>query len=318
MSSLNIDALYAAFVETLPREVRGVAARLPFRLRLSPREDASWREAFRHELTLSAPALFADALPGLSPALVRDAGLSHLLAVLEIRVLAQVMIDKGRDRAALRVLLSHLTDARRKVSERLGPGTVAAFEMARSTSERAVDEERQLLLQLEAVGFEEYRSITLAKHSVGFPATLGLAQAAGVPRDFIRMIDRTLRSAWLAVQLESDVLDWEEEWRKGGAWAASLARGMRVPRRGKERQTEPDLLRRAVLASGALGAMLAFSRLQFRATWRRACMIGAERLSAWALERQQHIALILLREHESAGYAVRERKLLPWAREVFR
>ena len=77
-------------------------------------------------------------------------------------------------------------------------------------------------------------------------------------------------------------------------------------------------MRRAVLASGVLHVLLGASVREFRSVRRRACALGAPRVSAWAASREQKLAELWLREGESAGYVVRWQKLAPWALEVFR
>jgi hypothetical protein len=318
MSPADVDALYLGFVETLDRDVQPAARELAFRLGLARTPDATWASVFRHELTLGAPALFAEALPGVPPASIREAVLGHLLAVLEVCTLTRIG-TAGADRAPeLRAILQGLSGGRRRVMERFGPGAVAAHRMARAKTLQALDEERQFRPGLKPASFEQYRSIALAKQSVGFSASLALAQIAGASQRVVRAMDRTLRSAWLAVQFEHDALCWEDDWRQGGAWAVSLACGMRSSGHAGERPTEPDLLRRGVLATGVLGQILSLCRLEFRAASRRACALGAPRLSAWAREREQQIGELLRYESRSAGYAVRVRKLVPWALEVFR
>lgn len=309
--------LYQAFVETLPAPLQRVASELPTRLNLGRTTPASFREAFPHEVVLTAPELFADVLPDADPALVRTASLAHVLGVLDMAILERCGTEVLRD-AELRQLLEHLSLARARALGRLGSGAQRAYDIARTEMLAALAQERLILPDARPATLADYRRIARAKHGVFACATLLLAAASGTPQRETRGIDRALHSAWLAVRLEQDVFWWERDWRSGAAWAVSLARGLVSRRRSKEPATEHDLLRRAVLASGVLHVLLGASVREFRSVRRRACALGAPRVAAWATSREQKLAQLLLREGESAGYVVRWQKLAPWALEVFR
>jgi len=96
-----------------------------------------------------------------------------------------------------------------------------------------------------------------------------------------------------------------------------LARGLPPGRyNSEEGATRPDLVRRIVLRSGVLGRMLELSRRRYRRAWRHARALGASRIAGWAGERAGRVASLIRMESKHAGYAVRVRKLGPWAAEV--
>jgi hypothetical protein len=312
MSPVNIDTLYLAFVETLPPDEQRVARQLPYRLKLVASEDTSWSDVFRHEFTLSAPAFFAEALPGAAPGQIRDAVLAHMLGVVEFLVSTRLAGEEASNDEELQLLSERLSHACERLFERFGAGSRMSYEMACAKTQTASRHTRQLLDRVEPVSLSRYRSRVLAQHSARFSATLALAQVAGASPTEIRAVDRTLGSAWLALQSEEDALDWEHQWQSGGAWAVCVARGLRSATRDRDRPTEPDMLRHAVVASGALTALLGVSRTAFRATRRRACALRAERLAAWATEREQQLYDLVKRERESGGYAVRASRPSCW------
>jgi len=82
MPVADVDALFDAVIETLPADQRAAARGLPHRLKLAPSPDIPWSAVFNHDVTLSAPALFAQAIPEAHPGLVRDAVIAHMLAVI--------------------------------------------------------------------------------------------------------------------------------------------------------------------------------------------------------------------------------------------
>lgn len=315
---IGMPLLYQAFVETLPAPLQRVACELPWRLNLSRSPQASWNEAFPHPVMLGAPQLFAEVFPNADAGLVRSATLAHLLGVLEMTVLERRSTQALQSDPELNPLLLHLSDARARALAAFGSAAQRAADMARADMLAALAQERLLLPDALPATLADYQRILRAKHGVFACATLLLAAACGAGRRESRVLDRALRSAWLAMRLEQDVFWWERDWRNGAAWVVCLARGIGSRRRSTERATEPDLLRRAVLGSGVLHALLVASVREVRSARRRAYALGAWRVSAWALSREQKLAELLLRERESPGYVVRWQKLAPWALEVFR
>ena len=57
-----VDEMYEAFVDGLGEPLAEHARDLPRALRLAPRPNCPWSEVFSHEVTLGAPALFAEGM----------------------------------------------------------------------------------------------------------------------------------------------------------------------------------------------------------------------------------------------------------------
>lgn len=330
-----VDELYKAFCETLPGMLRAEARGLAHTLGLAPARDVPWSEVFGHEVTLAAPALLAEAMPHVHAATVRDALLAHMLAVIEAFGTDRLQDGQARWTWQLETLLAHARRVRDEALRRVAPGVIEPaidFALADEETLAAISAERRLLGAGEAAGFERYLAISLEKQRVGLPASIALAHAAGWGPRRRAALARALGSIWVGLQLHDDVMDWEEDHVRGGAWAVALARGLSggdVPiasgRVGQGSSSEPPStvrhaapapVRRFVLASGALAAMLASSRRCYRGARRRAAALGARRLAAWAEAQEAQAAELARCEAESPGYANRARALSAWARAV--
>lgn len=314
---MDIDALYAAAVETLPEELQAAARQLPFTLKLAPAPDINWSEVFNHEVTLQAPALFAEAMPGATPAQIRDAVLAHMLAVIEAFGNDRIQDGQIQGSDRLQDLLAYLRMARDRAILRL-TDEMDPFAAADRETRDAILTERALLNRAEVSTFPQYEAISLGKQSVGFPATLALARAAGLGKAEITSIERTLACVWLGLQFEDDVLDWEDDWRQGGAWVVCLARGQRSHFRSNERPTVPNALQHFVLETRVLPHMLGLARRKYRAVRRRATILRARKLASWAEQRERHVASLARMETKHAGYVLRMQRLAPWASVVLR
>jgi hypothetical protein len=319
MSSIDIDALYAGFCSSLPFDLAAVARNLPYRLGLGPIPELTFSQVFSHEVTLAAPMLVGEAFETAPPAAVRGATLAHLLAVVDAF---------GRDRLAdgqieATVQLGQLLDAVRRARDValatiLPAGAELSFVEAERLTEAAIAAEREILFDAGPVSLDRYQALSLDKQRVGFVGSRALALAAGADAATLERIEHTLASVALALQFEDDVVDWQDDFARGGAWAVCLARGMRTLTPVPERRTEPNPVLRRVLDSGVLAALMDASRDAYRQAWRRARSLGAHRLAAWAERREVRAAELARYEARSPGYVVRQRSLAPWAAEVMR
>jgi hypothetical protein len=151
---------------------------------------------------------------------------------------------------------------------------------------------------------------------------MALAQASGWDERRRRSLARLLDAVWLGLQLHDDVLDWQDDLARGGAWATLLAASSLVPANAplasgrRDAPTVPVSVRGLVHASGILVRMLSASARRFRAARRRAAALGAHRLAAWAREREAVTSDLARREAESPGYTQRAHALSAWAKTV--
>jgi hypothetical protein len=309
----HVDAIWSAFATTLPADLRPEAYSLAQAVGLVPVADIPWSNVFKNEVTLAAPALFAGAMPLATASMTMAATTAHMLAIIEAFTVDRMLDRQATGGPRLHRLLEHLRAARDQSMRHLTGEPRSPYREAEYEAVSAINTERLLLHNGVALAFADYFRLSLAKQAVAFPASVALAQAAGWSRRRQRAVGRVLRGIVLGLQFQDDVVDWEEDWRNGGAWAVSLGRGLGP-------SPEPgDLpaVRRQVHASGVLATMMNMARLHYREARRVAAVIGAESLANWAGEQEVTAAELTLRESDSAGYAVRAHQLSGWAMEVF-
>jgi hypothetical protein len=314
----DLDEIYTAFCETVPRHLRPIAQQLPYHLRMAAAPGVPWSEVFGHEVTFAAPALFAQAMPQISAAKVRDAVLAHGFAVIDAfgtdRVedrqietsseLEDVLgrIREASDRALLRVVGSLGDDA-------------TDLSRARRAMLDAISVERRIMVDGDAVDFDFYERTALAKAGIGSPASVALARAAGWSPAECRAVARTLDSVWLGMQCHDDVIDWEDDFKRDSAWAQHLIdRESDAP--ANWHVLGRDVLRSNILESGILAKMLHRSARHFRAARKRAEALGARELAAWAGTKEAHSQSLAQFERNNSGYAVRLHALSPWIAQV--
>jgi hypothetical protein len=273
---------------------------------------------FSHGITLAAPALIAEAMPHVRGPTVQDALLAHMLAILDAFGTDRLEDGQVRPTWQLETLLAHVRRARDEALQRVVPGPSDPsidFAAADEATLGAITAERGLLGGGGAADFTRYHEISRAKQRLGLPASLALAIAAGWDQRRREALERMLESIWVALQYYDDVMDWEEDCQRLGAWAVALARGAR----GGEApalDSEPAAVRGLVLESGVLARMLDEARRHFRRARRLAAALGAQRLASWTIARESHMAELARCEARSPGYASRARALSVWARAV--
>jgi hypothetical protein len=313
-----VDELFEAFAQGLGEPMAGRARDLPRALRLAPDENVPWSRVFGHEVTLGAPALFADAM--LAPSdLVRDAVLAHALAIIDAFGNDRIEDEQVMPTPDLMALLGRMRRERDRAMVRMFGGPPLpelGFAMADSLSLRAMRRERATLLSARAVDMASYERASLDKQGLGFVASVALARLAGWDERRCRAVRATLEAVALGLQIYDDVVDWEDDLRRGGAWAVCIMHGTRPRARPADRPTEGAGIRLQVLRSGVLQSMLERAVFHMRAARRRATILGAPRLAAWAASREKRFDALARAEAGSAGYTVRAHALSAWAGEV--
>ncbi len=323
----ELDQLYLGFCMQLPSSLQAAGRELPYRLRLAPTADIPFSEVFSHEVTLAAPALFAEAIPLAPPDQIRQAVLAHMLAVIE--AFGTDRVEDGQVLASRDLLgvLEHLRGARDRALLRVAEGKLSPDSVLRLSAQadentrRAIAEERSLLTQKTPSSFATYERVSLGKQSVGFPAAQVLAKVNGFNSEQLAFVDEILGSIWLGLQFDDDVVDWEDDLKRGGAWALNLAQhllfqGKDLPETDMPKANLSLLAQRWVLDSQALEHMLRLAYRKYRAARRRAEALGARRLASWAKGREQRSLRTAELESNNAGYSVRARQLANWAAEV--
>jgi hypothetical protein len=315
-----VDALFAAFVASLPADLADQARGLAVTLGLAPSRAVPWSQVFSHEITLGAPGLVAEAMPRLTAAVtmgetpkppaqpaVEDASLAHLLAILEAFATDRIEDGQTPETPGLSALLGRVREARDAALCRVAGGA-ATYAVAQQETLAAIAAEQRIFRGGERIDFAGYLSVSHGKQRVGLPASLALARAAAWDERRARVLARLLDAVWLGLQLHDDVVDWEDDLARGGAWATSLA--------GAGAGQDRAAVRQQVHASGVLARMLSASARCFRAARRRAGVLGARRLAEWARQRETITSDLARREAESPGYTHRAHALSAWAKTV--
>ncbi len=248
-ASTWIDDLYAAFVEALPGALADPARDLAATLGLAPSRAVPWSEVFSNEVTLAAPALVAEAMPGFPAALVREAVLAHLLAVIEAFGTDRIEDGQVPRTPALAAVLAHARAARDAALAQVTLDAGAAYAPAERETLAAIHAEQTALRSGEGVSFDRYLAVSHGKQRVGLPASLALARAAGWDARRVQCLERLLDAVWVGLQLHDDVIDWEDDLARGGAWAVGLAAAAQASRPPGE--TRPTSMKRLVYESRA-------------------------------------------------------------------
>jgi hypothetical protein len=315
----ELDELYSGFCEDLPLELRGCAQDLPYLLRMAPLPGTPWSEVFGHEVTFAAPALFAEAMPNISRSQVRDAMLAHALAVIDAFGTDRMEDSQIPRSYEIRDLIVHLRAARDRALSRVVPdkSEMTTFAVSHARMIAAVRAEGRVFGGCEPADFVRYERIAAGKTAIGLPASVALAKAAGFSEAECRAVGKTLESIWLGMQYHDDVVDWEDDYRRGNAWAVQLARGAVSEVSPRiERPTERNPVRDMVLESGVLSHMLERSFRHFRAARKRGEALGVTTLCAWAKSKEDHAKMLARHERQNAGYALRMHALSGWAARV--
>lgn len=313
MRAMDVDDIYENACLGLPEGLRPAACSLAHRLGLAPSAGIAWSQVFKHEVTLAAPALIAETL-SVSPVDIERAVAAHMLAVIEAFATDRVADGQIGSGEELGPLLAALRTMRNAAAASLDPSSPALFVAADRRSHAAIALEHRILDAAEAVDLARYESISADKQAVGFPAALALAHRGELDREARSEIERTLAGVWLGLQFNDDVIDWEDDWERGGAWAVSLALARMNGGIGPGLRVES--VRPRVLAAGVLADMLTMARERFQAASEGAAGLGASRLASWASERAAIVAELEDGEKRHPGYAIRAHQLGFWAREV--
>jgi|HubBroStandDraft_6_1064221.scaffolds.fasta_scaffold172875_2 hypothetical protein len=314
-----VDELYEAFADRIGAPLSESARNLPRALRLAP-EAMPWSRVFSHEVTLGAPALFAEGMLGVSGTQVRDAVLAHMLAVIDAFGTDRIEDEQIEATPAVFAVLGQARRERDRAIARLAGAEVRStrseFQVADVRAMQTIRQERQILRSGRAVEFPEYERASLEKQGVGIVASVALARATGWDDRRCHAVRTTLEAVWLGLQIADDVVDWEDDMRRGGAWAACLMEGLNGPPSSGSRLRGPPSVRQRVLDSGVLRQMLLRALRNMRAARRLASTLDARRLSGWAHAQEQRLETLVAAETRSPGYAVRAHALAAWAGEV--
>jgi hypothetical protein len=310
---MDVDALYEAFCGRLAPTIRSCGYGLAKALELAPNADVPWSAVFKHEITLGAPALIAEAMPVIPPSRLEPALMAHLLSIIEAFGTDRIADGQVLATRELHEVLSAMRSARNAaLCEVDGERSLEAAHTADRRTLAAIAAERDLFAADQPLSIETYIAISSAKQAVGMPASLALATAAAFGDAETKAVEAALMGSWLGLQFGDDVIDWEDDAERGGAWAILLAKHAHSAADGAA-GLEP---RQLVFSSGILATMLELSRQQFGLAAAAARSLGAKRLAQWASEREAEAAENCEGERRSPGYFSRLKQLAAWHAEV--
>lgn len=310
-SMIDVDSVYLDFCNDLPEAVRHAASTLAFQLELAS-DGVPLSRVFPHEFTLAAPRLVADAIPCLSSQTVRSAVLAHILAVLEAIALDRLASRRIFMTPELRKVLAYVRTARNDAccsAEACMPE--ARFDLAFDRFEQAIAIQRSVLEGTQPASFALYDRLTAAKQSVMLPASSLIALQAGWSPDKRHGLRQMLTSIACGLQVHKDVVDWEEDHVRAGAWPCVLCAAL-APDGVNETGSE----RVRVLDSGILAVLLQRAHLHFAKARQLAEAMGLCGLERWTLAQTVAFHDLYQAESKYAGYAVRATALRLWAEEV--
>jgi hypothetical protein len=313
-----VDELFEAFAQGLVEPLGEHARDLPRLLGLAPIYCTPWSRVFSHDVTLGAPAMFAEALEVPSD-LVRDAVLAHMLAVIDAFGNDRIEDDQVPATPELLAVLGRMRKERDRAILRMfggRPPPEVDYALADALSLRAIRRERWFLLPARPADLETYERVSLDKQCLGVIASVALARIAGWDDRRCRAVRLTLESVCMGLQAYDDVVDWEDDLQRGGSWAVCLMKGASTQDSPRERKTDGARIRLQILESGILHVMLRRSVRHMRAARLRASALGASRLAAWAASCEHRFEGLAAAEAGSAGYSVRAHVLSAWAGEV--
>jgi hypothetical protein len=302
-----VDELYEGFADRMGASLSATARDLPRALRLAP-AGVPWSRVFAHEITLGAPALMAEAMPPVAAAVTRDAVLVHVLAVIDSYGTARIEDERIEASPQVFAVLGNARRERDKTMVRLFSRTPLAdtdFRAADMMTIRAVRRERAILRSSHPVDLDLYERTLVDKRCSNILASVALARIAGLGPRRCRAVRATLESISVGLQIYDDVVDWEADLQRGGAWAVCLMRGALAPPYSGKHATRGSGARAEVLSTGVLERMLARARSHLRAARRRAWALRARRLASWAAAQEARLESLVAAEADSAGYTVR-------------
>ncbi len=301
-----VDDLYEAFADRIGARLSAGARDLPRALRLA-HQPLPWSRVFCHEITLGAPAMFAESVVGVAPSVMRDAVLAHLLAVIEAFGTARIEDERIEASPSVFAVLGHARRERDLAMVRLFSRTSLVdtdFRAADAMTIRAVRRERSMLASTYPVDMDLYERTLLDKRCSGILASVALARIAGLEPRRCHAVRATLESIFVALQIHDHVVDWEADLLRGNAWTLCLMKGTRGHPRSGTRPTGGTAAPSEVLDSGVLDVMLVRARMHMRAARRRASALGALRLASWAAVQEKRLDSLAATDARPEGYAV--------------
>lgn len=307
------DRLYASFSAELPPPLAAAAGRLPAALGLAPIEGLKLSEVFSQPITLGAPELLAKGL-SVEGHVLEQATLVHVLSVLQAFAIDRMEDGQARVDNDVARLLDVMATRRDVLCVELGCASDVACR-AEAETYRAIAMERRVFAVGGPAGPELYENVSRRKQALGLIGTVALCTAAATPAGLRDKLGGAMEDAATALQLEDDVLDWEEDFARSQSWLVRLADTALSSPTPSHTLAEA---RTRLAAAGTIGwALDGASELYAR------CAavfgeVGSASLDEWANDRRASTRAAAAEERANPGYCQRRRALRNWARDCVR
>jgi hypothetical protein len=227
-----IDQAYASFLTELPATLVAAAERLPRWLGLASRGDVGWSEVFDDLPILGLPSFFlADATVEVAEDIRGCAQRAHLFALIAARITSAIDADAIELDGELEALLGATERERNRALAELrlrGADRNLNFSLPEREVRSALADERKVLAGHAPATLAAYLTISTAKQSLAFPATLAAVSVAVAAADLdcqvLSGVYDVVLGSMLGVQIRSDVEAWLEAPRSS-SWVTALSGG---------------------------------------------------------------------------------------------
>jgi hypothetical protein len=266
-----IDQAYASFLAELPATLVTAAERLPRWLGLASRGDVGWSEVFDDLPILGLPSFFlGDTTTVEVGEEIRGcAQRAHLFALIAARITGAIDADAIELDGELEALLGATERERNRALAELrlrGADRNLNFSLPEREVRSALADEREVLAGRVPATLAAYLTISTAKQSLAFPATLAAVSVSVAAKDLdckvLSGVYDVVLGSMLGVQIRSDVEAWLEAPRSS-SWVTALSGG---------RTAQIEVLQQ----------MLDLSRDAFNKAADAARELGATSLMRWA------------------------------------
>jgi hypothetical protein len=225
-----IDQAYASFLAELPATLVTAAERLPRWLGLASRGDVGWSDVFEDLPILGLPSMFlAEATVDVGEDIHRCAQRAHLFALIAARITGAVDADTVELDEELEALLGATERERNRALAELrlrGADRLLNFSVPEREVRAALADERSVFAGRLPATIADYLTISTAKQSLAFPATLAAVSVSVSDMDckVATGVYDVVLGSMLGVQIRSDVEAWLESPRRN-SWVNALSGG---------------------------------------------------------------------------------------------
>ncbi len=294
---INIDNIYASFVQGLPQQIQAIADDLPFLLGLTTHHQVPWSAIFYHPAVLAFPMfLFED--NSFPQEMVKEASKAYFFSIIGTFATDQEVILPEEAKAVVQYVLKTRDDALAEITPQSG----FCHNYLWATQEALVAQmETNRFFHLGSCRLESYQIISRQKQAFAFSACLSVIAKLKDKKDVFQCVEDAVAGAALGLQYRSDVVDWVDDLKRNKAWPVVIHQkitGTSLKNKSKK-QIVDELHRSKILIH-----LLNLSAASFWQCAIAAHQLKAKELAVWA-DRQAEVSSRLAKwEAMKPGYAV--------------